>query len=357
MASLSRRDILKFGGGAAAGAILGIGGWEASRRWSVEEGPHERSAAAADPTPQKPEPTDSRNLAPAPKQIIDTHVHVVPSNLAGTPSQPDDEPDPREGPIETVAKRIAADLKSAGIEHALCMPRRDREGADALGVERTRQLARLVPGLHPIGLADPERTSDAHLARVEESLEKGDIVALKAYLGYLHFAASDAGYVPYYKLAAKYKIPVIFHTGDTYSHLARLKYAHPLPIDDVLVDFPETNFVLAHLGNPWLIDAAELVYKNNKPKQRENVWADLSGLLVGEASDFARLRKEGMVAQVMSDVRKAIEYSERPDRFLFGSDWPLAPFDVYRDFIAELVPAALHQQVFYENAKTLFRLE
>ena len=45
---------------------------------------------------------------------------------------------------------------------------------------------------------------------------------------------------PYGRLAAKYDIPVIFHTGDTYSQSAKVKYAHPLFIDDVAVDFPET---------------------------------------------------------------------------------------------------------------------
>jgi predicted TIM-barrel fold metal-dependent hydrolase len=25
---------------------------------------------------------------------------------------------------------------------------------------------------------------------------------------------------------------------------------------------PETKFVLAHFGNPWILDAAQVVYKN-----------------------------------------------------------------------------------------------
>ncbi len=182
------------------------------------------------------------------------------------------------------------------------------------------------------------------------------MVAFKAYLGYLHFPPDHPGYLPYYRLAAKHKIPVIFHTGDTWSHIARLKYAHPLPLDDLAVDFPETNFVLAHAGNPWLLDAAELIYKNNKPGFRENVWADLSGLLVGTAEVFAAYRREGVLKSVIHDVRRAIEFAERPDRFLFGSDWPLAPIDVYLDFIRDLVPPQHHQLVFHDNAASLFKL-
>ena len=34
---------------------------------------------------------------------------------------------------------------------------------------------------------------------------------------------------------------------------------------------PDTRFVLAHVGNPWFRESAEVIYKNM------NVWADLSG--------------------------------------------------------------------------------
>jgi predicted TIM-barrel fold metal-dependent hydrolase len=54
-------------------------------------------------------------------------------------------------------------------------------------------------------------------------------------------------------------------------------------MDEVAVDHGDVRFVLAHLGNPWLIDAAEVIFKN------PNVWADLSGLLVGTAEQFQAL--------------------------------------------------------------------
>src|SRR5258708_1542045 len=119
MSSSSRRDILKFAGAAAAGAMLGIGGWEASRRWGGGEGGHEQTANAKE-QPAKPSPSrEAPQTAAAPKRIIDTHVHVVRSNLPGTPALAGNEPDPRDGQLETVAKKIAAQLKGAGVEHAL----------------------------------------------------------------------------------------------------------------------------------------------------------------------------------------------------------------------------------------------
>src|SRR5262249_12820140 len=159
----------------------------------------------------------------------------------------------------------------------------------------TLALTALVRGakLHPVGLAHPERFDRDHLARVEAVLKLGQVKAFKVFLGYLHYEPSSPNYRPYYRLAAKYDVPVIFHTGDTFSRTAKVKYAHPLKIDEVAVDFPDTKFVLAHFGNPWIMDAAQVVYKN------KNVWADLSAILIGDAREFAAMKKKGVVERAV----------------------------------------------------------
>jgi predicted TIM-barrel fold metal-dependent hydrolase len=156
--------------------------------------------------------------------------------------------------------------------------------------------------------------------------------------------------VPYYELAAKHGVPFVFHTGDTYSPRAKLRYARPLLVDDVAVDHPRVRFVMAHLGNPWLLDAAEVVYKN------VNVWADLSGTVVGDAASFTAEENRDAIADTVAGVRNAFRYAERPNRFLYGSDWPLAPMQEYRDFVRSAIPEPYHEQVFEENARKLFRL-
>jgi hypothetical protein len=221
---------------------------------------------------------------------------------------------------------------------------------DPLGVAGTLAVARLVPGLFAVGVADPSRTDHDHLRRVESFLATGRVRALKAYLGYLHYAPDHPGYRPYYELAERFQLPVIFHTGDTYSPYARLRLAHPLLVDDVAVDHPQVRFVLAHFGNPWLTDAAEIVYKNM------NVWADLSGLVLGDATVFADAARQEALQEVRTGVRRAFQYAERPNRFLYGSDWPLAPMPAYRAFIASAIPEVYHAQVFEGNARTLFRM-
>jgi predicted TIM-barrel fold metal-dependent hydrolase len=241
-------------------------------------------------------------------------------------------------------------MAALGVSHVLGMGHLGGEGDDPLGVASTLRIAALVPGMYAIGVADPSRTDTDHLQRVERQLRQGQVKALKAYLGYLYYGPEHPNYVPYYELAARYRVPVIFHTGDNYSTVAKVRYAHPLLVDEVAVDHRAVQFVMAHFGNPWVTDAAEVLYKN------DNVWADLSGLLVGDADYFAELARRGLVKRTAARVAAAMEYTERSDRFLYGTDWPLAPMAVYRDFLFQAVPEAQRQAVFEDNARALFAL-
>ncbi len=236
------------------------------------------------------------------------------------------------------------------MRHALAMGSWRGADDDPLGVAATLRLAANVPGLHAAGVADPTKADAEHLRRVEAALATGRVQALKGYLGYLHYAPEHPNYAPYYELAGRYKVPFFFHTGDTYSPCAKLRFAHPLLVDDVAVDHPQVRFVLAHLGNPWTLDAAEVVYKN------VNVWADLSGLVVGDAAAFTAEERLDLLSDLRTSVQRAFRYAERPNRFLYGSDWPLAPMSAYRDFVSTLIPEVHHDLVFIENARVLFGL-
>jgi len=277
--------------------------------------------------------------------MIDVHIHVVPPNLVGVgPLSP-----LLEQPPERVAAVLRQEMQAAGVDRVLAMGSWNGPADDPLGVSATLAVGRSVAGLSAIGIADPARGEPEHLRRVEAVLASGRVRALKGYLGYLHYGPDHPGYRPYYELAGRHHLPFIFHTGDTYSPRAKLRYANPLLVDEVAVDHPDVRFVLAHLGNPWLLDGAEVVYKN------VNVWADLSGLVVGDEQTFTTGERFEAVRDTAAAVRQAWRYAERPNRFLYGSDWPLAPMTVYRDFVRSIIPEEHHQQVFEDNARALFR--
>ncbi|MGL4419495.1 MAG: amidohydrolase family protein, partial [Gemmataceae bacterium] len=155
--------------------------------------------------------------------MIDMHIHVVPPGLPGVGSL---NPLLRYAP-ELLSQTLREQMANAGITHAFAMGEWNTLATDPLGVHRTLQLAKHVPGLKAIGIMDPTKDAQdaAHFAAVERELSTRQVVALKGYLGYLHFDPSHATYRRYYELAEKYQLPVIFHTGDTYSPYAKLKYS------------------------------------------------------------------------------------------------------------------------------------
>jgi predicted TIM-barrel fold metal-dependent hydrolase len=278
--------------------------------------------------------------------MIDTHIHVVPPRLPGVGSL-----HPLlEQAADARAAALRREMQAADATHVLAMGCWNAGPDDPLGIADTLALIPSVPGLFAIGVADPTRGEADHLRRVESLLAAKRVRALKGYLGYLHYAPDHAGYRPYYQLAERHQIPFIFHTGDTYSPCAKLRYAQPLLVDEVAVDHPNVKFVLAHLGNPWLTEAAEVVYKN------VNVWADLSGHVVGDADSFTAEERQESLEEARHALRRAFRYAERPNRFLYGSDWPLAPMASYRTFIAAAIPELYHGLIFEDNARTLFRL-
>lgn len=217
----------------------------------------------------------------------------------------------------------------------------DYEAATPMGIDLAPAIPEKMvycPGINPYDLN--ERT----LEKLELDIQNPRAVGIKIYLGYYPFYAYDEVYEPVYALAQKYQLPVVFHTGDTYSERGLLKYAHPLTIDEVAVKHRKVNFMMAHFGDPWTLTGAELIYKNS------NVYADLSGLIVGTEKEL----KKHSESRFLDHLRHALVFSDSYDKLLFGTDWPLAPIGPYIHFIKALIPEQYHEDVFYNTALKVF---
>ncbi|UII54538.1 amidohydrolase [Cytobacillus spongiae] len=191
---------------------------------------------------------------------------------------------------------------------------------------------------------NPYDLNEQSLKRLEEEIQKPNVVGMKIYLGYYPFYAYDEVYEPVYELAEKYRLPVVFHTGDTYSERGLLKYAHPLTIDEVAVKHRNINFMMAHFGDPWVLTGAEVIYKNR------NVYADLSGLIVGTEEVLEKRKNDCF----MDHLRHALVFADSYDKLLFGTDWPLIPVAPYIEFIKGFIPPKYHEAVFYQTAIKVF---
>ncbi len=198
------------------------------------------------------------------------------------------------------------------------------------------------PGINPIDLRN---RGNAAIQDLRHVFSQRETIGIKLYAGYYPFYVHDDIYASVYQLAKEYQLPIVIHGGVTYSDRGLLKYSHPLSFDEAIVKHRDLTFVICHMGEPWLMDTAAIMSKS------PNVMADLSGLLVTDAPTIARKAAE----TVENDrFRQPLVFEERYDRFLFGSDWPLAPLGAYIEFIRSLIPQAHHEDVFRRNALRTF---
>jgi hypothetical protein len=229
------------------------------------------------------------------------------------------------------------------------------EAAERLAEPQADGLVGVVAHL-PQGVSEPGRGPDharwcagvgaePDTIALARALAARTVACLKIYLGYVPRWATDPVYEPVYRLAARHRVPVVFHTGDTSSPDARLKYADPLTVDEVAVDHRDVTFVIAHCGNPWLQSAAEVAYKN------PNVVLECSALMTGDVDE---LEPEIRERYVVDAIRWVFGYLEDPTKLMFGTDWPLVERAPYIRAYQEAIAAEHWNAVFYENAARVF---
>ena len=99
------------------------------------------------------------------------------------------------------------------------------------------------------------------------------------------------------------------------------------------------------MGNPWIIDFMEVVYKN------ENVYADFSGLVLGDFTD--RFEK-----YMRNQLEKMTLYAGEPKYLLFGTDWPISSMKSYINFMKQLdLDDDKKELIMWKNAAELFKID
>ncbi len=199
-------------------------------------------------------------------------------------------------------------LDSVGVARAALInyPAPDVMG---FGAETNEFAARYVRGhadrLIAVGGVHPRHSADS--AGDTHRLADAGIRALKIHPPHMlvqphaHLEASKEGQAlaAIYRTAEQRGLPVIIHTGTSIFPGARNRYGDPIGVDDVAVDFPTLQIVMAHGGRPLWSETCFFLMRRHA-----NVWMDLSGIPPRNLPDyFPRL-------------------SEVAGRVLFGTDWP-----------------------------------
>ena len=123
----------------------------------------------------------------------------------------------------------------------------------------------------------------------------------------------------------------MIHTGTSIFRGARNRFADPMAVDDVAVDFPALKIILAHAGRPLYMDTAIFL-----ARRHPNVHLDLSGI----------------------PPKKLLEYLPRledlSDRCLWGTDYPSPGVASMKknveDFLALPLSEAAKKRILWDNA-------
>lgn len=263
--------------------------------------------------------------------IIDCHTHLGRNNH-----------------INATVKQLLQSMDEAKIDKALVFAGDLNDCPNnyllsELKPHRDRLLA--VAAAHPFKF---EKMSDIQrdAGKLADLYQAADIVAVKFYTGYDHYYPGDKLVEDYLMDLEDVGCPAIFHSGDCLNSVkcAKLKYAHPLHIDEVAVDFPKMNFIIAHMAYPWVRDAAEVCYKN------ANVFSDMSG--------FVYDKFEGDDIRKFSNAINSFLDIAGNDKLLFGTDWPISNQTSYMEtvqtlFEQSMCPAA---EFLTQNIKRAFKI-
>lgn len=264
--------------------------------------------------------------------IIDCHVHVNQYELMQNIPL-----------LEDRLEKLELEMTSNNVDYALIL------SSYKVNSERpsTKQIIDAIKKYDNLGVVagfSIDNHTDDDLKNYKRWIKDGLIKGLKIYAGYEHYYPYDKKYDKVYDTCAEFDIPVMIHTGDTYSPQGKLRYSRPLNLDDVAVDHPDVKIVLCHLGNPWIQDAQEVLYKN------KNVYADISGLVIGDFDHFFEKMMKEKVAELIS-------YAGEPKYLMYGTDWPISSMDSYLTFVAKLkIKSEFRDLLMYKNAKELFKI-
>lgn len=253
--------------------------------------------------------------------IIDSHTHVGFNKI-----------------IPSKISELISSMKKAGVDRAMVYAGDLGQCSTKTLLEETKDYQNII---YSVGSISPFSNNKPSVEQVEEWLKNNQIYGLKFYPGYEFFYPFDAILRPYLKLLVKYNRPAIFHSGDTFNLVpgAKLKFAHPLHIDELASDMPDLKIIIAHIGYPWVIDTAEVCFKN------KNVFTDCSGLVYDK---FGNQDIE-LVKRILNDFKL---FAGGLDKLIFGTDWPLVDQEDYVANMKQLI--GLNEAIFSQNAKVIF---
>ena len=239
-------------------------------------------------------------------------------------------------------KTFLLELDVSGLEQAVLLPidARTARGCRIYSNELIAELCRMSDRFIGFASVDPHRKSAAK--ELDQAITKLKLRGLKLSPPTQEFKPNDRKLAyPIYEAAQALKIPAVIHAGMSWEPKARCSLGQPLLLEDVALDFPNLNIVIAHFGWPWVAESVMLALKY------PNVFLDTSCLYFDNPTDFLAFVTTKQVP--LSAIEKSLR-----QKIVFGSNYPRVEI---KNMVKAVKALGLSQDclqlVFEGNAKKL----
>jgi uncharacterized protein len=262
-------------------------------------------------------------------RLLDAHTHFFSQLFFQTFARLAQQNLPVEAPLTAVAQRLGVEIPS---EDATDLGQRWVEEMDKYGVDHLVMFTS-VPGDHGSVAAavhafptritgyimlDPTQPNAVDLLR--QGVQGQGLKGVTLFPAMHHFHADDERVYPLYQAAAELSIPVFVHFGVLkvsirdklgLPNVFDLRYASPIDLHRVVIEFPSVNFIIPHFGCGYFREALML------GAQAPNVYVDTSS-----SNTWLTYMPSHLDLKTVFD--KTLQVLG-PERILFGTDSNVFP--------------------------------
>ncbi len=189
------------------------------------------------------------------------------------------------------------------------------------------------------GLAGVDPTEGmAGVRALEHAVREYGFIGAHTYPHWFELPPDHARYYPFYAKCVELDVPIQMQVGQSMVYDAsypRRSTGRPITLDTVACDFPELKIVGIHVGIPWTDEMIAMAWKHANiyigcDAHRPSYWPD-------------------------AFVQYMNSYGQ--DKVLFGTDFPVLPFERTRtDFDAIALKPEVRRKVLRDNALRLYKL-
>ena len=180
------------------------------------------------------------------------------------------------------------------------------------------------------------------VAEIERASKELGLIGVKFQAAVQGFFPNDQRFYPLWETCQALGLPVQFHTGTTGIGPGlpggmgiKLKYCHPMHLDDVAADFPNLTIIACHPSWPWQEEMIAVL------THKANIYNELSGWSPKYFSESLKREIGGRLQ----------------DKFMFGSDYPALTHErLFADWEKSGFKPEVLDKVYLKNAQRILKL-